>query len=531
MRQRPLTVMVLLSLCLLVLSSLPNQAPINAGGPLIVTKSGTPYVWDTSQPVTFTPDQGPLGVFSNADAVALTNDLFQVWASVPTATIRFEPAGQLATDITGTNVMEFFNTVPNTINPIIFDTDGSVTDALIGRGARILVLGFAGPARVEDRYIRQALGVLNGLWIDGQRASLTNPETSLEMFRTAFVHEFGHFSGLDHSALNTPQAFDNDPTNDDTIPTMFPQLVSPEQATLHLDDVAALSTLYPTAEFLATTGVIRGQVLFPDGAPFQGANVIARNVADPLHTAVSSVSGFLHTGSRANFGSDDPQLLGLYELSGLPPGTYTVEISSIPPQFRGGSSVGPVDPPVSLPGTPQFYTGPGQPGSPNPDAAVPVSVPAGSVVELIDITVTGRILSVGTLQGRQGVMVEIPMGLTDPSGIAAMAFSLSFDPRILSLVESATIRRGPPIPSNFTVNVSEAGDSRVRVSISPPFNSLTATLNPIPGTLLWIRFRVTQAQPGSMSRLTLSNVTAFRPHGERVNLILQDGSLTVIPFR
>ena len=106
MRQRFFTVIISLSLCLLLFSS----RPIEAGGPLLVTKTGAPYVWATSQPVTFTPDQGPLGVLSNADAVALTSDLFRIWEAVPTARIRFQPAGQLPMDITGENVMEFLNT-------------------------------------------------------------------------------------------------------------------------------------------------------------------------------------------------------------------------------------------------------------------------------------------------------------------------------------------------------------------------------------------------------------------------------------
>jgi hypothetical protein len=508
--------------------------PASAGGPLIVTKNGTPYAWDTSRPVTFTPDQGKLGSLANADAVALTNELFQVWASVPTSTIRLEQAGELDTDVTAANVLDFLNTVPDTINPIIFDTDGSITDALIGPGARLFVLGFAGPARVQDDHIEQSLGVLNGLWIDGQQKPIANPEVPLARFRTVFVHEFGHFIGLDHSALNAQEALDGDATNDDVVPTMFPQLVSDKQATPHLDDIAALSTLYPTPEFVATTGVIRGRVLFPDGSQFQGADVIARNVDDPRRMAVSSVSGFLHTGSTrgSDFGSHDPPLLGFYELSGLPPGKYTVEISSINSSFRGGSSVGPLSPPVPLPGTPQYFVGPGQPGSNDPTAAVPIPVAAGSLTESVDMVVAGRILSVGNVQGRQGVLIEIPVSLSDPSNIGGLAFSLSFDPQILTPIDSVLVSRGPVIPSDFIVNARVIGENRVLVSIAPPISNLKATLNKNSGVLLRLRFRVApQAQAGIIVPLDLSNVFALRPNGDSVGLILQQGTLTVVPFR
>lgn len=530
MRQRFFTMLVSVNLCLLFFSSRPSEA----GGPLLVTKNGAPYVWDTSQPVTFTTDQGPLGMLSNADAVTLTSDLFRTWEEVPTARIRFQPAGQLPTDITGQNVMEFLNSLPPGVNPIIFDTDGTAIEALIGLGARMFTPGAASPLQVEptDGTIRQATAILNGLFIDGQNEGLRNPELPFALYRATFVHEFGHFIGLDHSALNTPEALDSDTTNDAAIPTMFPQLASEEQATLHLDDIAALSTLYPTPEFWITRGVIRGHVLFPDGSPFQGANVIARNVADPQLTAISSVSGFLHTGSSrgADFGSNDPAWLGFYELSGLPPGQYIIEISSINPTFRSGSSVGPLSPPAPLPGTPLYFTGPGQLGSPNLTEATPLLVQAGSIWESIDIRLAGRVLSVSHVQGRPGTIVEIPIHLSDPSDIGGVVFGLSFDPRILAFVESGGVSPGPLIPARFTVTARALSEGLILVTVLPPFTNRGATLNPTSGELLRVRLRVaTQAQPGTVSPLELSTALALRPTGELVGLLVQQATLTVIP--
>jgi len=145
--------------------------------------------------------------------------------------------------------------------------------------------------------------------------------------------------------------------------------------------------------------------------------------------------------------------------------------------------------------------------------------------------VAGRILSVGNVQGRQGVLVEIPISLSDPGEIGGMAFSVSFDPHILTFAESVPVSRGPVVPSTFTVTARGLGENRVLVSISPPVSNLRATLNPNPGVLLRLRFRVApQAQLSAISPLELSNVLALRPNGDLVGLILQPGTLTVIPF-
>jgi hypothetical protein len=46
-------------------------------------------------------------------------------------------------------------------------------------------------------------------------------------------------------------------------------------------------------------------------------------------------------------------LIGYYQIA-LPPGTYTVEVETVFNGFTGGSSVGPLDPPVPLP-FPEFW--------------------------------------------------------------------------------------------------------------------------------------------------------------------------------
>jgi hypothetical protein len=180
-------------------------------------------------------------------------------------------------------------------------------------------------------------------------------------FKAVMIHEFGHMIGLDHSQINLNCLTSYcAPGSDDLegVPTMFPVLIDDvAMSTLATDDIAAISALYPESTFPTSTGRITGHVLFSDGqTPAQGFNVIARKTDDALVTAVSSVSGFLYTvdvGSPlipswygSAFGSRDPALIGYYDLPGLPPGDYTVEVEAINNSgdhpFVDGSSVGPI---------------------------------------------------------------------------------------------------------------------------------------------------------------------------------------------
>src|SRR5258707_281934 len=119
-------------------------------------------------------------------------------------------------------------------------------------------------------------------------------------------------------------------------------------------------------------GPLSGTVFFSDGfTPAQGVNVIARSTSLPRRNAASAVSGFSFPGNPGQtttclnpaaptpqtcsnlgdpFGSRDPTLIGHFEIP-LPPGNYTLQLESIFSGFGGGSSVGPLDPPIPAPGT------------------------------------------------------------------------------------------------------------------------------------------------------------------------------------
>tara|TARA_B100000315_G_C14594085_1_gene597661 strand:- start:3174 stop:5105 length:1932 start_codon:yes stop_codon:yes gene_type:complete len=360
------------------------------GGPFVINTEGEPQVWNTTQPIPFHTDLGPLGLLTNAEAVALVEEALQVWEAVPSSSVSFTAAGSLPVNVTGSNVFSILGIAGDGISPIIFDHDGSVIDAILGRGASRDVLGLTAiELGVSDR-ILEAQAILNGAVLDGSPAQLTGADdVSRDIFLATIIHEFGHYINLDHSQINSELAFDGDVTNDDSLPTMFPiALDSESKSTLHFDDVATVSTLYPTADFLTSTGSIEGEIFLGDGAiPFQGANVIARRTVDRVRDATSYVSGALF---KNNFGggTGDLALKGRYKVSGLLPGDYTIEVEQIHPTFTGGSSLNPLDPPAILPGPEEFYNGEQEAGSTvedNPSEKTEINVSAGEIVSDIDI--------------------------------------------------------------------------------------------------------------------------------------------------
>jgi hypothetical protein len=359
-----------------------------AGGPLAVRTNGAPYLWNTASAIQYRTDNGPLSA-SVAEGAARTRvqGMFAVWQNVASASIAYNRAGFISdtgafTDGDVSTAAEY-DAVTNDCNdgdqsPIIYDSAAAIFIAL---GVdETSVIGFAGPCAIDPAQGRILTGnaVMNGLFQDG--AANPVPDLTAAEFDATFVHEFGHFSGLDHSQVNVECATAFCGADDLAgLPTMFPFLVTGQQGTLSIDDIAWISKLYPASGgngFDATHGTITGIVYFSDGESHaQLVNVVARRVDNggtPANesrtTAASGVSGNevrIFNGNPINEPSDMPlgpfrsqeaADVGRYEIP-LPPGNYMIEVESIDPNLTEGSSVGGEDL-IPMPGTAPAPLGP-----------------------------------------------------------------------------------------------------------------------------------------------------------------------------
>jgi hypothetical protein len=361
------------ALVLLVLSSVAH-----AGGPRYVAGAsvfnpevkGTPVTWAQGA-VSYYTDQGNLSAqIPGPTADAMVAAAFGNWTSISTVAISATHGGQLAEDVTGATLAANNgwppDVLPSAVNQpvaIVYDADGSITDALLGTGASDAALCssnsvLGGPDNLgADAHFLHALIILNGNC------------AQLPDFKYHLVRMFGQVLGLDWSQVNVNMLTRNppptsadaggfpvmhavDPPNCVPVTLCYGASVDPVQP--KTDDQAALSRLYPVTALnqisfpgkqVSSTNTVRisGSVYFVDGSgqagqPMQGVNVVARWI-DPVSNtasrtyAAASVSGFRFRGNAGNlvtgledassqpydrFGSDDPSLEGFFDLGALP---------------------------------------------------------------------------------------------------------------------------------------------------------------------------------------------------------------------
>jgi hypothetical protein len=369
-------------LCVLLLAG--GLLPARAGNPFNVHSVSGPVTWLNGD-VPFNTDAGPLGILDNATATQMVRDGFATWQSQPVSLNVHDLGpimlGGVAVDVTVDNFLSVLFQLDGQ-SPVIFDHDGRIMDAL-GVG------GFAGFSLGEfltpdlQHYLERAI------LLDGRDVDADGPFTPVG-WQGLVNHEEGHHIGLAHSVVNGQAFFFGDPIIGlppppaSSLETMYPFLLINDdfQASPHRDDIGMLAILYPL-NVPPTAGSIRGTIMNADLAtPLRGANVTARNLADPYNDAFASISGayqfFIDVPSPAS---------GAYRLEGLTPGAaYSVAISSID---HGGFSQPVVSP---LPGPDEFYNGPRESNDASSDLPtdlVPVVPPAGGAVEGIDIVING----------------------------------------------------------------------------------------------------------------------------------------------
>jgi len=358
----------------------------NAGGPAYVAGPsyfdpltiGSPLTWAQGG-ISYYTDRGDLSaILPGASADTFVANAFGMWISIPTTAVSATHSGQLAEDVTGSEltVVNGAITAPADIAPtatttpvgIVYDQDGSVTEALLGAGASNSAYcsqnaAFGGIDNFgSNAQFLHALIILNG---NCAQSSAQLPDLQYHLVRV-----IGRVLGLDWSQANLnvltgnpaptatavagfPVMHEFDPSSCVPIANCYSNNGTINPAQPKMDDVAALSRLYPiTSQNLANfpgkkvfsqvTARIHGSVYFTDanGAaaqPMQGVNVVARWIDPatnlPSGTAVAtSISGFLFCGNAGNtitgfldsagqnfnrFGSNDPGFEGFFDLAGL----------------------------------------------------------------------------------------------------------------------------------------------------------------------------------------------------------------------
>jgi hypothetical protein len=409
--KRPLRLARRVSLCISLLScAWLSAADANAAGPRWVTgppfftgQAGLPVVWYTTAPLYFT-DPGDLSTsVDHAAADALVAAAAGVW-NVPTAAMVVGFGGPLNEHVSGSNA---YLTINGPVFPadvqgsnyaakqiaVIYDSDGSVTDMLLGGGA-------SNPAECRQNavtesvdlfdpagYIDHAVLVLNGRCTGPAAAQQAQMQYQLQ-------RAFGRILGLGWSQTNdnvftqnpqpTPAQAEHWPIMHpiDIVCGLYTYQCLPAPFTLRDDDVAGIASLYPMIRYYDTSTAappapgkvwsnllatrIEGSVTFPTGQGMQGVNVVVQRVSS-LNNYVeawydtSTVSGSLYradagnpvnglaSGMAGTQGSTGAQWEGYYNLAWIPnledpyewwlPAFVTTEpINSL---YTGSHAVGP----------------------------------------------------------------------------------------------------------------------------------------------------------------------------------------------
>jgi len=380
---------------------LPSILP--AGGYLLVTSSGVPYKWNNTTAIPRDIDGGNFGTLVGSAAITFAETAIDVWASPSqsTLTLSFNTTSTSALSEDGdVNTVAEYSAIKNVIDgmsPIVFDEDGSLIAAL---GLPSGVIGFASIEVVDmvNNFIIESFQLYNGDFIDGDPND-AGELTETEM-QAVIMHEMGHALNLDHTQINGHYFIgDTDdpgfvhygapPSGVEVVNLMFPFSLGGgnDASNPNIDDLAITERLYGNAT--APDDSITGTVFDTDGTTeIQGVNVIARDVSDPFFGAVSNVSGSLAGAITAD---------GTYNLSGLRGTNYTIEIVNVNPDFTEGSSVGPLDPPLSF-AVEEFYNGANESENPLTDipsefTLVPVNTIGINPILNLDITIPVELVS------------------------------------------------------------------------------------------------------------------------------------------
>ena len=381
-----------------------------AGGPRFVTgtgyaQAGVAMAWYTPQPLYFT-DSGALAAnITHAQADAMVAAAANVW-NVPTASLTLAQGGELAEHVSSANA--YFNGTevifPADVQAsnyaaiqiaVVYDTDGSVTDLLLGDGAsdpsgcRQNAVTWSVDSFGASGTIQHAVIVLNGRCVGTNAQQLTQMQYQL-------MRAFGCVLGLAWAQVNdnvftdatTPTAnqMANWPVMHpiDIVCGMYTYQCMQNAFTLRPDDLSSLALLYPVTSSnliagktlsLTNANFLEGWISFPTGQGMENLNVTVSEIpvgqpnwdAWQTTSAVTGVQYQQNSGNPAsgaesasqNVGTSVEQWEGAFYMGRVPLVAaltgLTVSEETINPLYTGEFALGPYE------RTPETMSGSAQP--------------------------------------------------------------------------------------------------------------------------------------------------------------------------
>jgi hypothetical protein len=364
-----------------------------AGGPAFVAGSGynsgvegQPLIWANGS-VTYFTDQGNLSpILSNTQGNAFVATAFSAWTGISGTTLNVSWGGQLAEDVNGSNIetngfgvvtapADITASATGTPVGIVYDYDGTVTDAILGEGAGdadecFVDAVYGGPDNfAASGNIVHSLVVINGV------CATTSAQLPDVQYR--LVRVLGRTLGLGWSQADVNVLTGNPPPTQadyqgfpvmhfiDPISCVPISVCYPDAAVPKMDDADSLTRLYPGNGTPQPAGRIYGNVYFTSASgnaaqAMQGVNVVARLMVSGQASrqyVATSVSGFLFCGNAGNiidgyiapnglpysqWGSDNTSLEGSFDLGELmiPTGQgtaqYQISVEGLDPVWSLG---------------------------------------------------------------------------------------------------------------------------------------------------------------------------------------------------
>ncbi len=365
-----------------------------AGGPAFIAGSGynpgvegQALIWASGSVQYFT-DQGDLSpILTGAQADAFVATAFSVWTAIPGVALTASQGGHLAKDVNGSNIetngdgvvtapADITSSATGTPVGIVYDYDGTVTDAILGQGAGNLEDCFTNAVYGGPDNFSTAGNIVHALLVINGVCAATTAQLPDVQYR--LIRILGRVVGLGWSQANLNVTTQNPPPTQadyagfpvmhfkDPVSCVPITICYPAPTVPVMDDMDALARLYPAASNPQPAGRIYGSVYFTEASgnaaqPMQGVNVVARLIdgtGQPSRQYVAtSVSGFPFCGNAGNiidgyldanglpynrWGSNDPALEGFFDLGQLtiPTGQttaqYQLSVEALDPHWSQG---------------------------------------------------------------------------------------------------------------------------------------------------------------------------------------------------